>query len=211
MPLWCAGLTFVLALAAVALEGQGAAGCDPEGEIRFVCGQSGPEDLFVVPGTTWLVASAYGADGGLFLIDTKAASSTRIFPGAGSAERLDAKTYGACPGPLRQGAGERFQTHGLYLKEGSNGLHTLYAVHHGARESVEVFELGVRSAPPALTWIGCVVAPDPIGLNAVVALPDGGFAATNFDPPPPRGRTRRRPASRARARAGAPRAADPST
>ena len=31
------------------------------------------------------------------------------------------------------------------------------------------------------------MAPDPIGLNAVVALPDGGFAASNFDPRPPAG------------------------
>ena len=68
------------------------------------------------------------------------------------------------------------------LKEGHRGVHTLYAVHHGGRESVELFELDTRKTPIAIAWIGCVVAPDPIGLNAVVALPDGGFAATNFDP-----------------------------
>ena len=50
-----------------------AAGCDPEGNIRFVCDQAGPEDLVAVPGSAWLIASAYGADGGLNLIDTKAA------------------------------------------------------------------------------------------------------------------------------------------
>ena len=59
-----------------------AAGCDPVGEIRFVCNQAGPEDLVAVPGSSWLVASAYGAEGGLNLIDTKAASSTRLFPSA---------------------------------------------------------------------------------------------------------------------------------
>jgi sugar lactone lactonase YvrE len=74
----------------------------------------------------------------------------------------------------------------LFLKAGRNSLHTLYVVHHGLRESVEVFELDAR-ATPAVTWIGCAVAPDPIGLNAVVALPDGGFAATNFDPRAPAG------------------------
>ena len=30
--------------------------------------------------------------------------------------------------------------------------------------------------------IGCAVAPDPIGLNSVVGLPDGGFVTTNFTP-----------------------------
>jgi hypothetical protein len=31
-----------------------------------------------------------------------------------------------------------------------------------------------------LTWIGCAVAPDPIGLNEVLPLPDGGFIGTDF-------------------------------
>jgi sugar lactone lactonase YvrE len=48
------------------------------------------------------------------------------------------------------------------------------------RESIEVFQVNAREKTPALTWIGCAVAPDPIGLNSVVPLPDGGFVATNF-------------------------------
>jgi sugar lactone lactonase YvrE len=176
------GVTVALALIA-ATAGPRAAGCDPVGDIRFVCGQAGPEDLVGVPGTAWLIASAYGAEGGLHLIDTKAASSTRLFPSATARERLDAKTYDSCPGPLEGTDREKFRTHGLYLKPGRN-VHTLYVVHHGARESVEVFELDVRPKQPVVTWIGCAVAPEPIGLNAVVALPDGGFAASNFDPRP---------------------------
>ena len=39
-----------------------------------------------------------------------------------------------------------------------------------------------RAATPVLTWIGCAVAPDPIGLNSVRGLPDGGFIASNFLP-----------------------------
>ena len=77
-----------------------------------------------------------------------------------------------------------FRTHGLYLKARRRSTHKLYAVHHGGRESIEVFELNAGTNPPAIAWIGCAVAPDPIGVNAVVALPDGGFAATNFDPRP---------------------------
>jgi hypothetical protein len=162
-------------------------GCDPVGEIRFVCGQAGPEDLVAVPDSPWLIASAYGPDGGLHLIDTKAGSSTRLFPAASAKDEPDMKTYKTCPGPPAGADRERFRTHGLFLKPGRNSRHTLYVVHHGARESVEIFELDAQSKPPALTWIGCVVAPDPIGLNAVVALPDGGLAATNFDPRPPAG------------------------
>src|SRR5436309_9130214 len=96
-------VTFLAASAALALSletaGPAAAGCDPVGEIRFVCGQAGPEDLVAVPGTAWLIASAYGAGGGVNLIDTKAATSTRLFPSATAKERLSAP-YDACPGPL---------------------------------------------------------------------------------------------------------------
>jgi len=83
--------------------------------------------------------------------------------------------------PQKQ-AGCDLLAHGLFLRPGTNAVHTLYVVHHGNRESIEVFELDARATPPALTWVGCAVAPDPIGLNSVVALPDGGFAATNFQP-----------------------------
>lgn len=182
-------LTASIALAlSLAMGGPLAAGCDPVGEIRFVCGQAGPEDLVAVPGTPWLVASAFGAEGGVNLIDTNAATSTRLFPSATAKERLDTKMYDSCPGPLEGTDKERFRTHGLYLKPGRNAVHTLYVVHHGNRESIEIFELDVRpKQSPAVTWIGCAVAPDPVGLNAVVALPEGGFAATNFDPRRPAG------------------------
>jgi sugar lactone lactonase YvrE len=53
-------------------------------------------------------------------------------------------------------------------------------VHHGKRESIEVFEIDARSKIPSVTWIGCAVAPDPIGLNSVVPLPRDGFIATNY-------------------------------
>jgi sugar lactone lactonase YvrE len=189
--LFAAAVAVIAAARVIAQAPPPPAGCDPVGPIRFVCGQAGPEDLVAVPNSPWLIASAYGADGGLHLIDTKAATSTRIFPSPAAKEQFDQRTYGACPGPVTGPSRERFRTHGLFLKAAGNRRHTLYVVYHGVRESVEVFELDARSSPPAITWIGCAVAPDPIGLNAVVALPDGGFAATNFDarrPAPPGGR-----------------------
>ena len=161
--------------------------CGALGDLRFVCGPDGPEDLVAVPRTPWLVSSAFNGAGGIHLVDTAKNTSARIFPTAAAAERLDAATYASCPGPLQGEDRTSFRTHGLDLKTGSRSMHTLYVVHHGARESIEVFTLDTAATPPAVTWIGCVVAPDPIGLNAVVALPEGGFAATNFDPRPPAG------------------------
>ena len=65
------------------------------------------------------------------------------------------------------------------MRPGSNGIHTLYVVRHGSRESIEVFQVDAGGASPTLTWVGCAVALETLELNAVVALPDGGFAATS--------------------------------
>ena len=161
--------------------------CNASGPVRYVCGLAGPEDLAAVPQTRWLIASAMQGEGGLYLIDTTQAQATgsKIFPAAG-AERFDHKEYGSCPGPLSP---TQAVTHGLYLKPGRGSVHTLYAVHHGDRESIEVFEVNAKATRPAVTWIGCAVVPDPVGINSVAALPDGGFVLTNFDPrqPPPPG------------------------
>ena len=151
-------------------------------DAKFVCGQRAPEDLVVVPGGQWVVASAYSQPGGLFLVRTSDRTSTMVYPVSGAKEQLDAKTYNTCPGAPDAGTKAKFQTHGLYLLAGNNNVHRLFVVLHGGRESVEVFELDARQPTPSLTWIGCAVAPDPIGLNSVRGLPDGGFIATNFLP-----------------------------
>jgi sugar lactone lactonase YvrE len=52
-------------------------------------------------------------------------------------------------------------------------------VHHGFRESIEVFEIDTRPAVPTVTWVGCVIAPATAAFNSVTPLPGGGFAATN--------------------------------
>ena len=88
------------------LAGQGPAvpaSCEAAGPVKFVCGQSGPEDLVAVPGTRWLIASAFGGDGGLFAIDTRAASSTKVYPVAAAAAKLDKAVYDL-PGSAADGA-----------------------------------------------------------------------------------------------------------
>jgi hypothetical protein len=122
----------------------------------------------------------YSNTGGLRLINVRDKATTIAYPTATVGERLDAKTYDSCPGAPDAAQKTTFRTHGLAIRAGMNSVHTLYAVHHGKRESIEVFEVDARAKPPAFTWIGCAVAPDPIGLNEVVALPEGGFIATDF-------------------------------
>ena len=158
-----------------------AAGCEAIGNIRFICDQLGPEDLVAVPGSEWVLSSGMLANGAIRAINLRDKSTTVLFPSAAATERPDKKTYDTCPGPIGS-EGDRFRAHGLYLRPGPNAVHTLFVVHRGDRESIEVFEFNARPKPPTLTWIGCAVAPDPIGLNSVVGLADGGFITTNFLP-----------------------------
>ena len=111
----------------------------------------------VVFGGQWVVAGAYAGAGGINLIRVSNRTSIQAYPAAGAAEMLDAKTA-SCPGVPNAATKAKFQTHGLSLREGRNGVHTLYVVLHGGRESVEVFTLDARPQTPTLTWIGCAVA-----------------------------------------------------
>jgi hypothetical protein len=150
------------------------------GNTQFVCGQNAPEDLVIVPGGEWVVATSFAGSGGVQVISVRDRRTILAYPTAASKEQFDKKTYDACPGAPDTEQKAMFRTHGVALREGRNSVHTLYVVNHGKRESIEVFELDARSRPPALTWVGCAVAPDPVGLNEVVPLPDGGFIATDF-------------------------------
>jgi hypothetical protein len=148
--------------------------------VQYVCGQSAPEDLVMVPEGNWIVASAFAGKGGIYIVNVRDKKSTLAYPAAGAKEQLDKKTYDSCPGAPDAEQKAMFTTHGLALREGRNSLHTLYVVNHGKRESIEVFDLDAKTTPPTLTWVGCAVAPDPIGLNEVLPLPGGGFIATDF-------------------------------
>jgi hypothetical protein len=155
--------------------------CTPAEDV--VCGQQAPEDL-VALGPQWVVAGAFSGTGGVALIRVSDRVSHTAYPAASARHRHDTKTYPDCPGPPNATA---FTTHGVYVEPGNGPVYKLFVVGHGARESIEVFEVDTAPAMPAVTWLGCVVAPDPIGLNSVRGLPDGGFITTNFLP---RGGTR---------------------
>lgn len=158
------------------------ADCSPAGNVQFVCGLQSPEDLVTLPGGQWVIAGAYSGSGGIYLVRASDKQVSVGYPSTTAKDQFDAKTYKGCPGAPDAAAKAKFQTHGLSLQPGANQVHRLYAVLHGPRESVEVFEVDARQATPTLTWIGCAVAPDPIGLNSVRWLADGGFIATNFLP-----------------------------
>ncbi len=171
----------VLSLAVVCLLGgtqSVEAQCDPDGDVQFVCGPVSPEDLVAAPGAPWVIVSGMEDDGYLYATSTQDHRSTVLFPTATVQSRPDA-SVGDCTGPLTEG----FRPHGLSLRPGDGGRHTLYVVRHGAREAIEIFELDARGPNPSVTWTGCALAPEGVTFNSVAALPGGGFAATHFDRP----------------------------
>ena len=180
----CIAAACVLAaLPHLAAQGRGAppTPCAAVTDVTLVCGQNGPEDLYALPDAKWVVASSMAGAGGINLVRVSDRSSTPLYPSPSAKKAYDAKTYPGCPGaPGDQGA--QFRSHGLWLDPKGGATRHLYVVGHGARESIEVFTIDTKAATPVLTWIGCAVAPDPIGLNSVVGLPDGGFIASNYSP-----------------------------
>jgi hypothetical protein len=145
--------------------------CAPAGELNFVCGLAAPEDLVHIPDSRWLIASGMQTGSGLHLIDQQAKRAQPLATiGGGVQER-----YIGCPGPMET---PKAILHGLSLRPASTGFYTLYATHHGGRESVEVFELDTRGTVPSATWIGCVLVPDGLAANSVAAFGDGTLVAT---------------------------------
>jgi hypothetical protein len=171
-------IALVLAAGVLPTGGTRAADCGPDCKVKFVCGALNPEDLVAVPGGDWVLSS--GMNGGaIHLINTHDYRNLQLFPSAAATQRLDSRTYASCPGPLDPNEKEKFSAHGINLRPERSGVHTVYLVHHGFRESIEVFELDVKSKPPTMAWIGCVVAPESATLNGVAPLAGEGFLVTN--------------------------------
>jgi hypothetical protein len=156
---------------------QAAAGCAPDGGPDFICGLRNPEDLVLVPGTRWLLASGMEAGSGLNAIDTQAKAARSLFAG-GLPSAPDVR-YAACPAPLDP---QVANLHGLSLRPGltasDDGRYTLYATNHGGRESIEVFTVSMQGDGPSVAWIGCVLMPEGLAANSVAAFTDGTIVAT---------------------------------
>jgi hypothetical protein len=160
--------------------------CAPHGAVHYLCGMHHPEDLVQVPGTPWILVSGMGGSlpgsppggGDLYLLNSK---SLRWHPIAeASLQRVQPNPlYGDCAAP----DAAQFVTHGLAIRKGEHGRHTLYAVNHGGRESVEIFSIDARGSEPQLSWTGCAEVKESVWLNSVTPLPGDSFIVTStFDP-----------------------------
>ena len=152
--------------------------CEPFEGVEFVCGPVSPEDLVAVPDEPWVVSAGMEDEGYLYATHASEHRTTVLFPTDEIRSRPN-EAFAGCTDPRV----DAFRPHGLSIRPGQDGQHTLYVVRHGARESIEVFDLDVRESVPSVVWTGCVEAPAGVAFNSVAALPGGGFAATHFKRP----------------------------
>jgi hypothetical protein len=141
-------------------------GMNIRGEPQFVTGILNAEDLVAIPDSPFLVASSMPSpsrlEGCLCLVNR----NTRTF----AVCAIEGK--GAPPRP--------FSPHGIALRPGANGQHTLYVVHHDSLESVEVFQINASSPIPRFSWVRSLPLPAHCWGNDVATLPDGGLIVTNM-------------------------------
>jgi len=174
----------IVLLTAGGVRGQGhaaeASSCRPVGGLSFVCGVKNVEDIVRVPGTRWLIGSsmrqgkaATQPGAALYLIDSDA-KTVRTATLAIEPDKTGPFAHCPAPDPTRLG------THGLELRPGKGGVHTLYAINHGGRESLEVFRVDARRATPRIAWTGCILMPPNTWANSVAALPGGALAISKF-------------------------------
>jgi hypothetical protein len=149
--------------------------CPPSGEYGFVCGVQNGEDLVLVPGTNWVISSSMVPGAPIYLIDSETKRATSLFPAPTARMDFDTDTFQTCPGEPDTSS---FITHGLNIREGRDESLTLYAVAHGERETIEVFDVDVATGTPVLTWVGCVLMPEGLEANSVASLDDGSLVAT---------------------------------
>lgn len=152
----------------------------------------GCEDLIGIPGTSLLLASVQGpalqTAGRLELVDTQKRATHPLYPAPAASIRFNAETFKGLP----EEPPAHFIPHGLTIRPGSNGVHQVYVVHHGERESIEVFQLEMSGPEPKVIWEGSVPTPDSVTGNAVAPAPDKGFVMSRTilpipkkDGPPP--------------------------
>lgn len=144
--------------------------------IGYIKNTVNSEDLALIPGTPWVVASSDKTPGkpkpgNLYAIDSR----TNI------AHSVDAKIapHSTAGEPsCRPVDLHHLAMSGLGMRTLADGTHQLMAVNRGERMSIEFFDIDLSAVTPAFTWAGCLIMPDKAFPNAVVPIQDGGLAVT---------------------------------
>jgi hypothetical protein len=156
--------------------------CLPGDGLSYICGPVASEDLVVIPGTRWLVASGLnvGTQAHLYLIDDRTRRARILFPQGTPVMQLDPTLHSDCKAPPQLAL---ISMDGLGIRAIGDQRHLVYAANHGDRYAIEIFRLDARPTLPTLAWVGCVVMPIGTLPNAVVPLADGGLIVSSFHDP----------------------------
>ncbi|MFF1255163.1 hypothetical protein ACFVYC_22050 [Pseudarthrobacter sp. NPDC058329] len=150
--------------------------------MEFICEVDNVED-FVRLSDGKLIGSDLaitGTPGRFFLFDTD--RSVRAIEPQEIAIAPD-PAYGACSDAPDWTV---FNPHGMGSIDVDGRTSTLYAVNHGGRDVVEIFEVDMSADTPKLTWTGCLVPPEGAWPDDVAVLPTGGLLVTSlWDPRDP--------------------------
>jgi hypothetical protein len=145
--------------------------CGDISGVSFICGPVNAEDLLQVPDSNWFLASAMLPDTAFYLVNTQ----TRTWQPPQISTAHDAGRYPLCPTPPDMA---HLETHGLSIRATQNNHATLYAVAHGGRESIEVYDVDSSGRQPVLTWKGCILMPEGLDANSVASFADGSIVVT---------------------------------
>lgn len=150
-------------------------GCTSGPSLAYVCNVPRPEDVVAIPGTRWIIASGFAPGAGLKLVDTNTHEARPWYEGREDQVAADRQTYPDCPHPVEPSL---FNVQGLSLRAMGDGHFTLYAVNHGGRESIEIFDVMLAGGQPLLRWKGCRILPAGQMGNAVASFSDGTLLVT---------------------------------
>jgi hypothetical protein len=149
---------------------------------REIVGVDNAEDIVLIPGSEWVITGAMTHDGGsrpnCYFVNIRTHELRPAWPDNVRLD-LDRERFGDVEPP------RAYNFHGLDVIQRGSVIEVYQVNHapHGAsdgRESVEVFEIDLTPGGPALRWRGAVLGPAWLGGNDLCALPEGGFAITNF-------------------------------
>lgn len=181
---------FVMCCLPAFVSASAAAVCDSS-DPAFVCGVRHAEDLVRLPGTSWVVASQFSMDvtpgsrpkfrflpGPLQTIRIDSRQVSTLFPAPGAGIDWDRETYPSCEAPPVS-----FTSQGLNVRPLGGNRFRLYAVNHGARESIEIIDVEDIGQQVAARWRGCLLPKEDadVSPNSVAPLPDGGIIVSGPD------------------------------
>lgn len=147
--------------------------------IGRIHGPINAEDLVQLPDSPWVFTSGMLSptvpQAHLYVVDSRDLSASEVYPH--DARVQEPRSY--YDQDLAALDPADFEPHGIDVGVDPDGNPTLYVVHHGVRESIEIFHIATDGPRPTLTWVGALMLPAGVWGNDVAAVAGGGLYVTS--------------------------------